>query len=307
MSTNPLKLIFMGSPAFALPCLQALIDSEHEVVAAYCQPPRPAGRGHKLRPTPVQTLAESHQIPIHSPKSLKSEEEQECFGAYEADAAIVVAYGLILPQPILDAPKRGCINVHPSALPRWRGAAPLQRTIMAGDSETSLCIMQMDAGLDTGDVLLEQPFSIPDGMTAGALHDEMAGCAGLAVLKVLANSPTPIPQNAEGVTYAEKISKAEAEINWNQPAHTVRQHILGLSPFPAAWSRYGTETIKILEGEIVPLQSAQPPGSIIDEALTIACSDYGFRPTLLQRSGKKAMNRDDFLRGFEMPAGSKFA
>ena len=305
-NTTPLRLIFMGSPDFAVPCLQMLIDSPHEVVAAYCQPPRPAGRGHKLRPTPVQQLAEKYEIPVHYPKSLKSLEEQEIFAQYQADAAIVAAYGLILPQAILDAPKRGCINVHPSKLPRWRGAAPLQRTIMAGDSEISLCIMQMEAGLDTGPILREEPYPITDGTTAGELHDVMAQKAGPAILKVLTEQPKAITQAETGVTYAEKISKAEARINWAKPATTVRQHILGLSPFPAAYFELNGEKIKVLDCNL-STELSTSPGEALDDQLTIACGEGSIQLTRLQRAGKKAMNAQDLLRGFPVPKGISLA
>ena len=303
--TKPLKLIFMGSPAFAVPCLQALIDSQHEVAAVYCQPPRPAGRGQKLRPTPVQQLAEANNIAVHYPASLKSAEEQEIFANYQADAAIVAAYGLLLPQAILDAPKHGCINVHPSKLPRWRGAAPLQRTIMAGDNETSLCIMQMALGLDTGDILLEQPLTIADGTTAGQLHDIMAQNAGDAVLQVLAENPTPTPQSGDGITYAHKIDKAEARIDWTQPAQQVRQHILGLSPFPAAFTEYEGEKIKVLNAELST--GSGDAGVLLNDSLTIACGKDAVTLTHLQRAGKKPMTADELLRGFAMPKGSRFA
>ena len=300
----------MGSPDFAVPCLQALIDSEHEIVAVYCQPPRPAGRGHKLRNTPVHDLAESHGIPVHYPTSLKSAEEQKIFADYQADAAIVAAYGLLLPQAILDAPKRGCINVHPSRLPRWRGAAPLQRTIMAGDTETSLCIMQMEAGLDTGAVLREEPYHIADGMTAGELHDFMAARAGAAVLKVLAENPQPHPQSEQGVTYASKIDKAEARIEWSQPATKLRQHILGLSPFPGAFTEYQGETLKILNADLSSSPQPSPPGGegmVLDNALTVACAEGALRLTVLQRAGKKPMSAEELLRGHAIPKGARFA
>lgn len=304
-NTSPLRLIFMGSPEFAVPCLQSLIDSPHEVVAVYCQPPRPAGRGHKLRPTPVQALAEQYEIPVHHPTSLKSEAAQAQFAAYQPDAAIVAAYGLLLPQAILDIPARGCINLHPSKLPRWRGAAPLQRTIMAGDSETAMCIMQMEAGLDTGPILHEQPLSIADGTTAGQLHDTMATLAGPAVLKVLAEQPSPRAQAEQGVTYAAKITKAEAQIDWNQPAPHLRQHILGLSPFPAAWTPYQGETIKILRAELA--NGSGTPGELLDDALTVACGEGALRLTQLQRPGKRVMEAEAFLRGYALPAGERFS
>ena len=302
MPNKVLKLIFMGSPEFAVPCLQALIDSEHDVVAAYCQPPRPAGRGQKLRPTPVQKLAEKHKIPVHYPTSLKSEQEQKIFANYKADVAIVAAYGLLLPQAILDAPKRGCINVYPSKLPRWRGAAPLQRTIMAGDKNSSLCIMQMELGLDTGPILQEEHIEIADGTTAGKLHDIMANKAGSAILRVLGEQPKATAQSEYGVTYAPKINKKEAKIDWQKNAEEVRQHILGLSPFPAAFSEYNGEKIKILNADMA--EGFGKAGTTIDDKLTIACGKDAIRITKLQRAGKKAMGSDELLRGFEIAKGS---
>ena len=302
---SPLSLIFMGTPDFSVPCLQALIGSAHEVVAVYCQPPRPAGRGHKLRPSPVQALAEAHNIPVHYPTSLKGEDVQQQFREYKADAAIVAAYGLLLPKAILEACPMGCINVHPSALPRWRGAAPLQRTIMAGDTRTAMCIMQMDEGLDTGDILLEQPVDIADGMTAGQLHDMMASRAGEAVLDVLSGlregSITPRRQSEDGVTYAAKISKQESQIDWNRPASEVRQHILGLSPYPAASFSYQGGKVKVYDATMAAGQGA--PSTVLDDALTIACADGAVRLLTLQRPGKKPMPAQELLRGFEIKVG----
>ncbi|MDG1287876.1 MAG: methionyl-tRNA formyltransferase [Rickettsiales bacterium] len=302
--TKPLRLIFMGSPEFAVPCLQSLIDSEHEVVAVYCQPPRPAGRGHKLRNTPVHEVALQHDIAVHHPASLKSNEEQQRFATYEADAAIVAAYGLLLPQAILDAPKHGCINVHPSKLPRWRGAAPLQRTIMAGDSETSLCIMQMELGLDTGPILLEQPMSITDGMTTGELHDVMAAKAGAAILLVLADEPVATVQSETGVTYASKIDKAEARIDWKKPAKEVLQQILGLSPFPGAFTELNGEKLKILNASLA--EGTGNAGELLDDSLTVSCASDAIKLTKVQRAGKKPMDADELLRGFSIPKGSTF-
>ncbi len=302
--TKPLRLIFMGSPEFSVPCLKTLIDSEHKVVAVYCQPPRPAGRGHKLRNTPVHDLALKYDIPVHHPTSLKSSEEQQTFANYETDAAIVAAYGLLLPQAILDAPKRGCINVHPSKLPRWRGAAPLQRTIMAGDTETSLCIMQMEAGLDTGPILLEQLVEVPTGMTAGKLHDVMADKAGTAILQVLAEEPAAIAQSDEGVTYASKIDKAEARIDWDQAAKTALQHILGLSPFPGAFTELNGEKLKILNATLA--DGTGNAGELLDDSLTVACASGSIQLTKLQRAGKKPMEASKLLRGFSIAKGSQF-
>lgn len=306
MSTKPLRLVFMGTPAFAVPCLQTLINSPYEVTAVYCQPPRPAGRGHKLTPSPIQQLAERHNIPVHYPTSLKLEETQQQFREHRADAAIVAAYGLLLPKPILEAYPLGCINVHPSKLPRWRGAAPLQRTIMAGDQQSSMCIMQMDEGLDTGDILHEEPVIIAPGTTAGELHDQMAKLAGPAILETLqglqTKSITPRAQSNEGVTYATKISKTESLIQWDKPASEVLQHILGLSPYPAAYFFYNNEKIKVLKA--TPSQESGTAGHTIDHTLTVACGDGAIQLTQLQRAGKKPMIADELLRGFNIPEGS---
>jgi methionyl-tRNA formyltransferase len=302
-----MRLIFMGTPAFAVPTLEALIASPHEVVAVYTQPPRPAGRGQKLTPSPVHQLAERHGIPVLTPTSLKSAETQKAFRAHRADAAIVAAYGLLLPRPILEACPYGCINIHPSDLPRWRGAAPLQRTIMAGDTHSALCIMQMDDGLDTGDVLLRAPFTIPDGMTAGALHDYAATASPPLLLQALeavaAGKARPVKQATEGVTYAAKISKEEAAIDWTRPATEVRQHILGLSPFPGATFDLAGERWKALSAELAEGNGAA--GVALDDALTIACGESAVRLLTVQRPGKAAMSAAEALRGHLVPAGTR--
>ena len=298
-----MRVIFMGTPAFALPAFQALISSEHDVVATYCQPPRPAGRGKKLRPSPVQELAEANAIPVHHPTSLKDEDEQATFAAYHADVAVVAAYGLLLPQAILSAPKHGCINIHPSALPRWRGAAPIQRTIMAGDAETECCIMQMDKGLDTGAVLARAPYPIADGTNAGTLHDVMADLGAKMVLEVLAKPFNATPQPEDGVTYAKKITNEAKLIDWAQPTAMIRQQILGLAPYPAAVSHYGEERWKIQAAEAERFNKYAEPGTFLDDALLIATGDGALRLTRLQRPGKSAMNAEDFLRGTAVKAG----
>lgn len=302
-----MRLIFMGTPAFAVPTLQALIGSRHAVIAAYSQPPRPAGRGQKLTPSPVHQLAEQHGIPVLTPTSLKSAEVQEAFCAHAADAAIVAAYGLLLPKPILDAPRLGCINLHPSDLPRWRGAAPIQRTIMAGDRQTALCIMQMDEGLDTGDVLLRQPVTLPEGITAGEWHDRAATESATLLLQALdaveAGTAHPQKQSAEGVTYAHKISKDEARIDWSLPAERLRHHIHGLSPFPGAYFERGGERWKVLRAE--GAEGAGAPGTLLDDRLCVACGEGALRLTLLQRQGKAAMSAEELLRGYPMPAGER--
>ncbi len=294
MSTvhRPLSTIFMGTPDFAVPALEALIASEHEVLAAYSQPPRPKGRGLQLTPSPVQQLAEKHGIPVFTPVSLKSPEEQEKFRALGADVAVVAAYGLLLPKAILEGTKLGCVNIHPSSLPRWRGAAPIQRTIMAGDTTTDICIMKMDEGLDTGDVLIRKHYHITPGTTAGKLHDQLSEEAPALLLEALAQMKSgnakPIKQTADGVTYAKKISKGEAALDLTHPAELVLQKILGLSPFPGAWIEYHGERIKIFGASLTG-----------KNAFPLACNPGTIYPTELQRAGGKRMGVDEFMAGFK--------
>ncbi len=300
---QPLKLIFMGTPAFAVPTLQALIDSHHEVCAVYTQPPRPAHRGKKETPSPVHRLADEHDIPVFTPTSLKDETAQQAFAAHEADAAVVAAYGLLLPEPILTGCRFGCINVHPSRLPRWRGAAPIQRTVMAGDTDTAICIMQMNEGLDTGDVLLEKPYPVPPDMSAGALHGLLAQEAGPMVLETLeqlqTGTATPRAQADEGVTYAKKISKEEAKINWYRPAQEIHHLIRGLSPYPGAYTQADGIRIKILEATAEPVAHTQEPGTLLENQSLVACGEGAIRPTYVQRAGKNITSWQDFLNGLK--------
>lgn len=297
-----LKLIFMGTPHFALPSLQALADSPHEIVAIYTQPPRPAGRGQKERPSPVHAFALEHKIPVFTPASLKSPEAQEAFRAHNADAAIVAAYGLLLPPAILQGTRLGCINVHPSLLPRWRGAAPIARAVMAGDRETGIVIMQMDEGLDTGNMLLVRHFPIPDGTTTGELHDRLAQEAGPMLLDVLErfSSIIPVKQPEDGVAYARKIIKEECRIDWRETAASVRNKVLGLSPSPGAFFMHAGEAVKVFSAELSSGQTA--PGTTLDEALTVACGEGALRLLLLQRPGKKPVAAAELLRGWPVPA-----
>ena len=298
-----MRIIFMGSPDFAVPTLDALFDAGHEVVAVYTQPPRPAGRGRGERPTPVQERAEELGIEVRCPKSLKGGAEQQAFAELEADVAVVAAYGLILPQPILDAPMFGCLNVHCSLLPRWRGAAPAQRAIMAGDECTGVTIMQMEAGLDTGPMLLKRAVEIED-RNAAQLTEELAKLGAAMMIEVLADLPSfePIPQPEDGVTYAAKISKAEARIDWSRPAADLVRHVQGLAPFPGAWFEAGGERIKLLAAE--PAGDHGKPGEVLDDRMTIACGNGTLRPTLLQRAGKGVMSAEELLRGFAIPSGT---
>jgi methionyl-tRNA formyltransferase len=299
------KIIFMGSPEFAVPTLDALVAAGHEVVAAYTQPPRPAGRGKADRPTAVEVRARELGIAVRSPRSLKGAGEQADFAALKADIAVVAAYGLILPQAILDAPTHGCLNVHGSLLPRWRGAAPVQRAIMAGDAVTGVTIMVMEAGLDTGPMLRKREVMIGD-KNAAQVTAELAEVGAKLMVETLASGAFDgEPQPEQGVTYAAKISKAEARIDWARPAADIARQVQGLAPFPGAWFEGAGERIKLLAAERVEASGAS--GTVIEDRLTIACGDGAIRPTLLQRAGHKALPLDEFLRGFDIPAGTRLA
>ncbi|SBW12257.1 10-formyltetrahydrofolate:L-methionyl-tRNA(fMet) N-formyltransferase [uncultured Alphaproteobacteria bacterium] len=303
-----LRVAFMGTPDFAAAALDA-VAAVHDVACVYSQPPRPAGRGYKLVPSAVQARAEALGIPVRCPVSLKPAEAQAAFAALGLDVAVVAAYGLILPQPILDAPRLGCVNIHASLLPRWRGAAPIQRAIMAGDAETGITIMQMDAGLDTGDMLKVGRLPIGPETTAAALHDGLAALGARLAVETLADlaAGTAIrtPQPAEGVTYAHKIDKAEARIDWSLPAPEVSARIRGLSPFPGAWCELGGERVKVLNATVEPGDGA--PGTALDDRLRVACGTGAVRLTLLQRAGAKPVDAKGFLNGRAVPAGTAFA
>lgn len=294
-----MKIIFMGTPDFSVPILQALAAA-HEIVCVYCQPPRPAGRGKALRPTPVHLAAEALGLPIRHPSSLRSAEEQAAFAGLNADIAVVVAYGLILPQAVLDAPALGCVNIHASLLPRWRGAAPIHRAILAGDAETGVCLMQMDAGLDTGPVLLRAVTPIGTEDTTADLHDRLSQMGADLVVSALPRLPAlvPVPQPPDGVTYASKIDKSEARIDWHAPAPVIDRQIRGLSPFPGAWCESAGERVKFLRCRLAEGQGA--PGQVL-HGLTIACGSGAVEITLAQREGKRPAPPGDFLRGFALP------
>lgn len=303
-----MRVIFMGTPAFAVPALEALIASAHEVVAVYSQPPRPAGRGLKLTSSPVQQLAEVHGIPVFTPTTLKTPEAQADLRAHGADIAVVAAYGLLLPQAVLDAPKHGCINIHPSDLPRWRGAAPIQRTLMAGDSHTACCIMQLELGLDTGPILLRTPYTIPPEMDSGGLHDTMATLGAEQVLTVLAaienGSAKATTQQPDGVTYAEKITKADRVLDWNRPAPELLAQIRGLSPSPAAVADIRGEPVKIFTAAVETGDAGKTPGTVLDEQLLINTGGgTALRLLALQRPGKNRQNSADFLKGTSLSNG----
>ena len=295
----------MGSPDFAVPTLDALVAAGHAVGAVYTQPPRAAGRGKADRPTAVEQRARALGIAVRSPVSLKGADEQAAFAALEADVAVVAAYGLILPQAILDAPRHGCLNVHGSLLPRWRGAAPVQRAIMAGDEVTGVTIMAMEAGLDTGPMLLKREIAIGDKNAAQVVEILAELGAGMMVETLDRGDFAGQPQPAEGVTYAAKISKAEARIDWSLPAASVVRHAQGLAPFPGAWFEIGGERIKVLAAAVVEASGAA--GEVLDERLTIACGSKAIRPTLLQRAGRTPMAADEVLRGYAIPVGTRLA
>ncbi len=299
-----MRIIFMGTPEFSVPVLDALVEAGHEVAAVYCQPPRPAGRGKKERPTPVHARALDLGLQVRHPVSLKGAAEQADFAALDADVAVVVAYGLILPQAVLDAPRLGCLNIHASLLPRWRGAAPIHRAIMAGDAETGICIMQMDAGLDTGPVLLRQAIPIGSEETTGALHDRLSAMGAGLIVKALArlDALAPEVQGQDGVTYAAKIDKAEARIDWAWTAQEVDCHIRGLSPFPGAWTEVNGQRIKLLASRLA--QGCGAPGEVLDDHLTVACGRGAVQVLRLQRAGKGAQDTAEFLRGMPVPRGT---
>ena len=308
-----LRLIFMGTPEFAVPTLLELLAHGHDIAAVYTRAAKPAGRGMKLQPSPVEQEARRHGIPIATPKTLKTSEVLAEFRAHHAEAAVVVAYGMILPQAILDTPKLGCFNLHASLLPRWRGAAPINRAVMSGDAETGVMVMKMDAGLDTGDVAMAERLSITDRMTASDVHDALARLGAdlmVRAMAALARGGLQLTKQSEaGVTYAAKIEKAEAKIDWNKSAHAVLRHIHGLSPFPGAWSEVAVEgeavRVKILRCE--PASGAGSPGTLLDDQLTVACGDGAIRIVELQRAGKAPMKASEFLRGTPLKAGARFA
>jgi methionyl-tRNA formyltransferase len=300
-----MKVVFMGTPDFAVPALEALAAA-HEVLAVYCQPPRPAGRGKKPRPSPVHARAEALGLEVRHPTRLKDADDQAAFAALGADVAVVAAYGLILPQPVLDAPRYGCLNIHASLLPRWRGAAPIHRAIMAGDTQTGISIMQMEAGLDTGPVLLSEATSIGPDDTTGVLHDRLAAIGARLILTALDRLPdlTPHPQPEAGVTYAAKIDKAEARIDWTRPAAVVARQIRGLAPFPGAWCDTPAGRLKLLNAHAIAGQGH--PGEVLS-GLTVACGTGAVAITEAQRAGGRPMPANELLRGLDLPPGTRLA
>ena len=311
-----MRIAFMGTPEFAVPTLDRLLEHGHDVVAVYSQPPRPAGRGKALRPSPVQKRAEAARIEVRTPLSLRSREEQQAFAALDLDAAVVAAYGLILPQPILDAPRLGCLNVHASLLPRWRGAAPIQRAILAGDDATGVAIMQMERGLDRGPVYIAGQTEI-GGKTAGELTAELAAMGASLMIEVLERLPDleAVPQPDDAVTFASKIEKHEARLDFGVPAEAVERQVRAFNPAPGAFFEFEGERIKVLAASVYPGEGRGPaqqpsgpqrsPGHVIDDSLAIACAEGSIVPTLVQRAGRAAMTPPELLRGFPIPVGAR--
>ena len=303
---HPLNLVFMGTPDFAATSLAALLAAGHRICAAYTQPPRPAGRGHKMQASAVQMLAEQHGLPVRYPTSLRGTEAQAEFAAFGADVAVVAAYGLILPAAILRAPRLGCLNVHASLLPRWRGAAPIQRAILAGDAETGVTIMQMDEGLDTGAMLLREAVPIAPDSTAGQLHDVLAALGARMIVEALTaiDRLRPTPQPTAGVTYAAKLSRAEALLDWRRPAEQLERQVRAFDPWPGTFFEAGGERLRLLRAAVQAGQAGAAPGTIVDDALTVACGEGTLRLLRVQRPGRGAMDAAAFLRGFALPRGT---
>lgn len=299
-----MRIIYMGTPDFAVPALDALAAAGHDIVAVYSQPPRPAGRGKALRPSPVHARAEVMGIEVRTPVSLKDPDVQAAFTALNADVAVVAAYGLILPRAILDAPRHGCMNIHASLLPRWRGAAPIQRAILSGDNLSGVTIMDMEAGLDTGPMRAKHVTPIED-KTAGALTQELAQAGAELMVEVLDDLSLhpPMPQPAGGVTYAAKIDKAESRLDFTADAHRVERQVRGFNPWPGAWFSYGGERFRVLAAHVESHEG--PAGELLDHSLLIGCGRHAIRPSLVQRAGKGAMSAGELLRGFDMPAGTR--
>ena len=304
-----LRLVFMGTPDFAVPALSALVEAGHDIACVYTQPGRPAGRGHKTRPSPVKAFANQHGIKVHAPRSLREDEVRHGFAALGVDAAVVVAYGLILPEPILAVPRLGCLNIHASLLPRWRGAAPIQRAIMVGDAETGITIVKMDKSLDTGAMLLSEAIAIDTGTTAAALHDQLSELGARLIVEALAGLAEGriqlTPQPGEGATYADKITPDDGRLDWTRPAPVLERLVRALSPRPGAWFVHGNKRIRVLASEIGDTPPMAIPGLVLDDCLTIACGDGALRCLRVQRQGKAAMNADAFLRGFEIGPGTQ--
>jgi len=310
-----MRVVFLGTPAFALPTLTGILKAGHEIAAVYTQPPRPAGRGMAVSKSPVHRCAERHGLPVFTPATLRSDAQTRAFAGHRPEVAVVVAYGLILPLQVLEAPRAGCLNLHASALPRWRGAAPIQRAILAGDAETAATIMRMETGLDTGPICLMERVPIGADTTAGELHDLLAGRGAELMVEALGELARGrlncTPQPGEGVTYAAKLDKDETRLDFRQPAREVHNRVRGLSPTPGAWfeaTHEGrTERIKLLRTAPLNAGASAPPGTILDDALTVACGEGGVRMLEVQRSGRKPMAASEFLRGFPLGTGARLS
>ena len=307
-----MRLVFMGTPDFAVPALAALIDAGHEIACVYSQPPRPAGRGQKARPSPVHAFAAGRGIEVRTPASLKDKAAQAAFAALDADAAVVAAYGLILPQAILDAPRYGCLNIHASLLPRWRGAAPIQRALLAGDAETGVTIMQMDAGLDTGAMLKTGRIPIGADTTAAALHDALAALGAALIVDVLAAGPgndgwRPTPQPEAGVTYAAKLARDEGRIDWSENAAALERKVRALNPWPGVWCERDGDRLRVLEASVADAapKAGTPPGTVLAPPLVVACGGGALSLDRVQRAGKSPMAADDYVRGTPAPPGTR--
>jgi methionyl-tRNA formyltransferase len=303
-----LRLVFMGTPDFAVPALRSLLEAGHRILAVYTQPARPAGRGYRARPSAVQLAAEAAGVAVRAPVSLKDPVEHAAFRALDADAAVVAAYGLLLPKPILAAPRLGCLNIHASLLPRWRGAAPIQRAILAGDTETGVTIMQMDEGLDTGAVVLAQRVPITRETTAGSLHDTLAGLGGRLIVAALsglaAGRLKPTPQPPGGITYARKLGPDDGRLHWSRPAAELNRVVRAMAPAPGAWFEHDGQRIKVLAADIAGNEAGAGPGTVLDERLTVACGQGALRLATVQRAGKAALPADAFRRGFPIAPGT---
>lgn len=307
---TPLRLVFMGTPDFAVPALQALHAAGHRIAAVYCQPPKPAGRGQLVHKTPVHVAAEALGLEVRTPRTLRDPAAQQELAAFAPDVIVVAAYGLILPQAVLDLPRLGCLNIHGSLLPRWRGAAPIHRALLAGDSETGITIMQMDAGLDTGAMLLKGSVPIGPTSTASSLHDALAALGAQLILEALGQAAqgtlAPVPQTEDGTCYAAKLTREDGAIDWHKPARELERQVRALSPWPGSYFKLGEEMIKVHTATLCEdIKGA--PGTLLDEHLTIACGSGALRLTLVQRAGKKAIDGDSFLRGARLPVGQVVA
>lgn len=301
-----MRLAFMGSPDFAVPALQALQEAGHTIVAVYCQPPRPAGRGHAIQRCPVHVAADDLGIPVRTPARLRKDAaEHAAFAALDLDAAVVAAYGLILPEQMLAAPHRGCLNIHASLLPRWRGAAPIQAAVLAGDTETGITIMQMDAGLDTGPMLLRQSVPIGPDTTSAHLHDALAALGARLILRALDEAPVPEPQPADGATYAPKLGREDGRLHWTQDAAALARRVRAFDPWPGTFTTLAGKPFKVLQAVPVPTPADGRPGTVLDDSLTVACGTGALRLTRVQAAGRAAMDAAAFLRGHPVPAGTR--